>query len=188
MIYLKGLDEFLKFFGHITVLEVVEVVLAGVFLFLLYKKVHDYLIKKHECEKERDAKIDEALSATRKYPEYRQQSIGIQNSLEREIQELRISQEREIQELRASQQETTKRLIKMEENTQRRERNKARNRLIEAYRHYTNPATNPTLSWTKMEAEAFWESFRDYEQDGGDGYIHTDVEPAMHNLTVVDNN
>lgn len=37
-----------------------------------------------------------------------------------------------------------------------------------------------------MEAEAFWELFRDYEDAGGDGYVHTEVQPAMERLTVLE--
>ena len=35
-----------------------------------------------------------------------------------------------------------------------------------------------------MEAEAFWGLFRDYEEAGGDGYMHTVVQPAMEKLRI----
>lgn len=37
-----------------------------------------------------------------------------------------------------------------------------------------------------MEAEAFWATFRDYESLGGNGYIHSVVQPAMNLLQVVE--
>ena len=37
-----------------------------------------------------------------------------------------------------------------------------------------------------MEAEAFWELFKEYEESGGDGYMHSDVMPEMLKLTVID--
>ena len=37
-----------------------------------------------------------------------------------------------------------------------------------------------------MEAEAFWELFREYEEAGGDGYMHTEVQPAMERLLIVE--
>lgn len=101
-----------------------------------------------------------------RYPKYRQQSIEIQQHLEGEIQELRKSQ-----------QENTQRLVEMEETSKRRELNKLRDRLIESYQYYTDPKRNPELCWTRMEAEAFWELFKDYEEDGGNGYIHSVVQP-----------
>lgn len=107
---MTGLDEFLKTFGSITISQVVMVALSIVFIVLVYKKFRDYLIKKHEIDKERDAEIKECLTAVRKYPEYRQQSIKIQELLEGEIQELRKMQE-----------ESSERLARMEEQDHRRE-------------------------------------------------------------------
>lgn len=172
---MTGLDEFTALFGNITVLQVVEFLMACVFMFFVYKKVRDYLIKRHDTEKEKGEQLKEALSAVRKYPEYRQQSIQIQALLENEIQELRKMQT-----------ETSERLAKMDEDIKRRERNKLRDRLLQNYRYYTNQTSNPSLSWTKMEAEAFWELFRDYEDAGGNGYVHTEVQPAMERLTVLE--
>ncbi|MBR6649030.1 MAG: hypothetical protein IKL29_06610 [Bacteroidaceae bacterium] len=156
-------------------LSVIEMLLAVVFLVFIGKKVRDYLIKKHEMDRIRDEQIREALEAVRKYPEYRQQSIRIQELLEGEIQELRQMQE-----------DQSQRLLDMEETTKRRERNKLRDRLLQNYRYYTNKQENPSQSWTRMESEAFWELFRDYEDAGGDGFMHTEVQPAMERLTIIE--
>ena len=77
-----------------TVLNMVEIILAGMFLWFVYKKIKEYFIKIHDEEVERNEQIKEALLAVRKYPEYRQQSLDIQQKLEGEIQALRISQEK----------------------------------------------------------------------------------------------
>lgn len=190
---MKGLDEFLNIFGHITVSQIIMFLLAITFIILAYKKFHDYLIKKHEMEKKKNAEISEALEATRKYPEYRQQSIKIQQLLESEIQETRKQNakvqsllEEEIQELRLMIQEDKERLARMEEQDRRRECNKLRDTLLQNYRYYTDQARNPLQSWTKMEAEAFWELFRDYEDLGGDGYMHSEVQPAMERLNIIE--
>lgn len=196
---MKGLDEFLELFGDITVSQIVTFLFAFVFMFFIYKQVKKYFDEKIkanndriEIEKKRDADIQEALSAVRKYPEYRQQSIKIQELLEREIQETRQQSikvqsllEEEIQELRVIVQEDKKRIIKVEEQEKRRECNKLRDMLLQNYRYYTNKERNPHQSWTQMEAEAFWELFRDYEDLGGNGYMHTVVQPEMERLTIV---
>lgn len=158
-----------------TILSVVELILAGIFLWFAYKKVRDYLIKRHEREKQKADELQEALTAVRKYPEYRQQSIEIQRLLETEIQELRTAQ-----------QDTLNRLVRMEELSEQRDRNKLRDLLLQNYRYYTNKDTNPSQTWTRMESEAFWELFRDYELAGGNGYMHTDVLPAMERLVIVE--
>lgn len=40
--------------------------------------------------------------------------------------------------------------------------------------------------WSKLEKDAFWELFEDYESRGGDGYIHSVVEPIMRELKDID--
>lgn len=172
---MTGLEEFLKTFGNITVSNVITVALAAVFLGMTYKKIRDYLIKKYEAEKEKDKELKEALEAVRKYPEYRQQSIKIQEKLENEIQELRKAQD-----------EHTCCLLKMEENSQRRERNKLRDRLLQNYRYYTSKEHNPRQEWTRMESETFWECFADYENMNGNGYMHSVVQPEMNLLGIIE--
>lgn len=172
---MKGYDEFVKLFGDISLLHLVELILAASFLIYIGKKTRDYLIKRHEAELKKEDALKEALEGVRKYPEYRKQSIQIQELLESEIQALREMQK-----------ESNERLTRMEEETRRRERNKLRDRLLQNYRHYANKEINPSQAWTKMEAEAFWALFRDYEEAGGNGYMHSVVQPAMELLTVSD--
>ena len=196
---MKGLDEFLKLFGDITVSQLVTVIFALVFMFFIYKQVKKYFDEKiktqnerAQIEKNRDADIQEALQAVRKYPEYRQQSIKIQELLEKEIEETRNQSvkiqellEEEIQELRVMVKEDKERIARVEEQEKRRERNKLRDTLLQNYRYYTNKEKNPHQLWTQMESEAFWELFKDYEELGGNGYMHTVVQPEMERLCVV---
>ena len=85
-----------------------------------------------------------------------------------------------------AQEENNERLRKMEDAQMKLERNKLRDRLLQSYRFYTDKEKNPTLSWSRMEAEAFWELFGEYEERGGNGFVHTEVQPAMNRLTVVE--
>ena len=63
---MTGLNNFINLFGQVTLSAVVELVLAGVFLYLIYKKVRDFLIERYEAEKARDQRINEALDAVHK--------------------------------------------------------------------------------------------------------------------------
>ena len=36
-----------------------------------------------------------------------------------------------------------------------------------------------------MEADVFWATFADYENLGGNGFMHSDVQPAMNALEIV---
>ena len=185
-----GLEEFLQMFGDVTVSKIVSFVLVILFGWKIYQQIKKFfdnkkelLIKKHEAEKEKDKKLNIALEAVNKYPEYREQSRKIQQAFRQEIDELKSSQ----QILAASQQEMCASLRDMRDKQERRERNKLRDKLLQNYRHYTDKEKNPTQSWTQMESEAFWELFRDYEDMNGDGYMHTVVQPAMNLLKVIDN-
>ena len=40
--------------------------------------------------------------------------------------------------------------------------------------------------WSKLESEAFWDLFSEYEERGGDGYVHSIIEPVMRELREVD--
>ena len=185
-----GLDQFLSLFGDITVTKIVALVLALFFCWKIYQQVQKFfdnkkkvLIEQHEAKKEQDEKINTLLEEVNKYPQYREQSRQIQKELRNEIDGVKEAQAT----LAEKQQEICDSLQKMQENNDRRERNKLRDRLLQSYRYYTNIESNPKQCWTSMESEAFWELFRDYEDAGGDGYIHTVVQPAMNLLKIIDN-
>ena len=174
---MKGLDEFLTMFGDITIFQITEFLLACVFLWFVYKKTSNFLIQQHEQQKLKDEQLKEALDGVHKYPEYRKQSLEIQKELKGDIRELKNEQA-----------EIIKRLVAMEEQNKRRERNKLRDVLLQNYRYFTNKETNPSQTWTRMESEAFWELFKDYEDAGGNGYMHSVVLPEMERLIVIEIN
>lgn len=165
---LQGMEEFKLIFGGVTLWQVVELGLAIGFTLTIYRKVKNFIIERHDAEQERDEKLATALDSISKYPEYRAQSLKIQDELRGEIAELRCSQ-----------QQTAQRLQKMDEEQRTLKRNELRDRLLEAYRYYTSKG-----AWNIMEADVFWELFRDYEKLGGDGFVHGTIEPAMRALPV----
>lgn len=172
---MKGYDQFISVFGGITVLDLATFAIACGVAVLLYRRVRDFFVAQHEAQKQQAEDLKEALAGVRKYPEYRQQSIDIQQMLQAEIAELKHQQ-----------QENTAKLLEIEERRQRQKRNELRDTLLRNFRYYTNKRTNPEQTWTRVESETFWELYRDYESEGGNGYMHTDVVPVMQLLTVVD--
>lgn len=40
--------------------------------------------------------------------------------------------------------------------------------------------------WSKLEKQAFWNLFEEYEKRGGNGYIHSIVEPGMRELKEIE--
>lgn len=186
---MTGLNQFLEVFGDLKVYTVVVFVLALFFCYKGYKKFDKFMedrkelvIQKYEAEKERDKMLKFALDEVGKYPQYREQSKKIQRELINEIDVLKKDQEH----LASTQEEIKQTLNEMKEAADKRSRNQTRDRLLQLYRNYMNEKTNPSHSWTKMEAEAFWELFGDYEEAGGNGFMRTVVQPAMNLLEIVD--
>ena len=179
---MKFLDQFLATFGDITVGEVTIFLLAIFFGYAFYKEIKKYndaniaeRQAKMEEERIQKKKLDEAYAVTQKYPAYHQESIDIRDGLKKEIQEIRDFCNA-----------LMKRFEEIEEQNKKRECSKLRDMLLQNYRYYTSEQQNPSKSWTRMESEAFWELFREYEEAGGNGYMHTEVQPAMERLNIVE--
>ena len=96
---MTGLEEFKDVFGSITVLNVVELLLAILFCYLIYRKVSKYLIERYEAGKKKDEQLKTALDQVSKYPEYRAQSLRVQKELQTEIDALHSAQSEQIERL-----------------------------------------------------------------------------------------
>lgn len=60
-----------------------------------------------------------------------------------------------------------------------------RETLLQAYRYYTSDSTNPSKKWSEMESSSFWEQYKNYKEHGGNGYMESEVAPAMNKLGIV---
>lgn len=168
------MEALIEAFGSYSIGSVVVLVAAFIFLYKIYRKAAKAIVEQHDTKKAQDEKIQEILDQESKYPEWRKQSIGIQEKLTDRLDSIEQSQKSVIQ-----------RLEEIEKERKRQKRNELRDRLLQAYRYYTNQDTNPRLAWSEMEAQAFWDMFGDYEKNGGDGHMHTVVQPAMRALEVI---
>lgn len=173
------MEQFLELFGQFKVLGLTVYkwfLIAGAAIFLVkgLQKGWTILMDLYGDYKKRQQKLQEALSQVAKYPTWHQQSLDIQKQFATAIEGLQNGQR-----------ENNERLEKMEKENQRRERNKLRDRILQSYRYYNSSEKNPMLAWSEMEADAFWKIFKDYEDLDGDGYVHSEVQPAMNSLDVI---
>lgn len=106
--------------------------------------------------------------------QYRQQSLTKQEEITTQFKEI----DKKIDAL-------TELISLHYEETTRLKRNELREKLLNSYRHFTSFETNPKQEWNEMEAEAFWHIYKDYEELGGNGFMHSTVKPAMERLNVV---
>ena len=72
-------------------------------------------------------------------------------------------------------------LEKMQHKNNESELRRLKDSLVRYYNKYKEIG-----KWSKLEKDAFWDLFDDYEQRGGDGFIHSIVEPVMRELTEID--
>ena len=168
------METFLKVFGDVKLITVIELIVSLGFLVSIYIKIRKYLTDRYKKDLEKDKQFQEVVNQVQQYPKWRQQSCDIQAEFRAAIDRLTQAQEMQMRKLE-----------QMEANTAQLELNKCRDRLLQSYRYYTSSANNPMHAWTEMEADAFWRNFGDYEKLGGNGYMHTVVEPAMRELELI---
>lgn len=72
-------------------------------------------------------------------------------------------------------------LDNMEKKNNVTEMKKLKEKLVGYYNRYKDIG-----EWSSVEKDVFWDLFEDYENRGGDGFIHSIVEPVMRGLKLVD--
>lgn len=174
--------QFMEAFGGVTIGTVAIVVMAIIFIVKAYRKFSDYLIQKHDAEKKHLEELQEALAGVRKYPEYREQSYKIQISLQQDIQSINDKYNKLADDFG----KLNKKFAEIEEQARKKDLSLLKDKIIERYKYYTDLEINPTQTWNVMESESFWELFNEYEARGGNGYLHSDIQPKMMALKVID--
>ena len=131
-----------------------------------------------EKMEERLAKVEEAVSH---YPEYRAQSLQIQNQLEQKDNHILEVCDSIKSAVIANGERIDKRLGDLE----KREKNALRAKILDEYRLYTDERKNPMKAWSEMEHHSFFKLVEDYESLGGNDYVHGTIIPAMNELDVI---
>lgn len=72
-------------------------------------------------------------------------------------------------------------LVYMQAKNDETEMAKLKNDLITYYKKFKDVG-----EWSQLESDAFWDLFERYEAHGGNGYVHSTIEPTMRELNIVD--
>ena len=150
--------------------------------------VIDRLIIKEGIEK----RLQKVEAVTEALPGYRQQSLKIQQELKQGQQEVKAELKAEQSQIvqlcktmNSALTSLTEEFKIAQQQTNEREKNDLRQKLIREYKLFTDPRKNPCKAWSDMEQKAFMSQVRDYEALGGNDYIHKTVLPAMYMLEIV---
>jgi len=176
-----GLEQFNSTFGTITVGIIVEIIIAVIFILIVYKKLKDKIIGSYKERKQQQDDINEALNGVRNMPTYRQQSLEIQQQLKNADEKILETCNKIQDGVNENQRILNERLDKLED----RERNALRAKILDMHRMFTSKKMNPMQAWTEMERDAFNELITDYESLNGNGHVHTVVIPDMNRLRVI---
>lgn len=131
---------------------------------------------------EQKRRIDCLEEQTSHYPEWRAQSRNIQEELrntDNQIVELCQAIKHDVITNRQMLDERLKSL-------ESREKNALRAKILEEHRLMTDERKNPNKAWTEMEHHAFFRLVEDYEELGGNDYVHSVVIPEMNRLNVIE--
>jgi mRNA-degrading endonuclease RelE of RelBE toxin-antitoxin system len=129
----------------------------------------------------RDVKIAALENAVNALPGYRAQSLSIQAQLQNTDKEILGMCSAIKDSVKENQDILNYRLDRLE----KREKNTYRAKILDEYRLFTDERKNPMRAWSEMEHHAFFELVKDYEDLGGNDYVHSTVLPAMNELEVV---
>ena len=164
-----------------VLITVLDLILAIAAVVGVWKKFEKKLLDNHDLQQQRDADIKEALDGVRMCPAHREQNKAIQAKLEENDKKLLETCEKIQQGVDRNQDILNERLDKLE----KRERNALREKIISLYRMFTSVSKNPLQKWSEMERDSFFNLVGDYEELGGNDYVHSTVLPAMNSLEVV---
>mgnify|MGYP007057744550 CR=1 FL=1 len=129
----------------------------------------------------RDVKIAALENAVNALPGYRAQSLSIQAQLQNTDKEILGICSAIKDNVKENQDILNYRLDRLE----KREKNTYRAKILDEYRLFTDERKNPMRAWSEMEHHAFFELVKDYEELGGNDYVHSTVLPAMNELEVI---
>lgn len=179
----------------VDVLTTICTVIASLAATLIFNKlvgIPKALQKQRDDERKRITKLEETVlsmearlsrveEAVGHYPEYRAQSLRIQEQLKQADTSILEVCDTIKSVVIANGERMDKRLSDLES----REKNSLRAKILSEYRLLTDTAKNPMQAWSEMEAHSFFALVKDYESLGGNDYVHKTILPAMNELDII---
>lgn len=182
------MDSLIKLFGDISLSTAIIFIAAITFIITVGVKSYKLIVNYHDELQEKDRTLVglqvDVKTIKEKQAEW-EDSMATKEELKVLI-EKNLSIEKVLKDILETQKNIAKKQDVFEKETRTQTMNRLRDRLLQSYRYYTSEEKNPLKAWSEMEKEAFNSLFKDYENLGGNGYMHSSVEPAMAALEVIE--
>lgn len=190
------MEEFLKLFGSITILDVVEFIIAISFLIAALVKFIKFVNAKHDEEQQKNADIQEAVTGVRSMPQcqannkqahedLKAEITTINNNLETKISNLEQKFDTKIDGLQDTLDGIVTHLKQIDDDRKKRERNKAREELLQGHRMFCDANKNPMKAWSQLEHDSWMSRYDDYIECLGNGDMTKRIYPDMCDLMIV---
>lgn len=128
-----------------------------------------------------NTRIEPLEAAVNALPSYRQQSLEIQQQLRAADAAILAA----CQSIKDGVKENQTILIRRLDRLEHRDKNSLRQKILNEYRLFTDLVKNPMAAWSEMEHHSFFELVKDYEDLGGNDYVHSTVLPEINRLAVI---
>lgn len=182
------MDFLIKLFGDIPLSTAIIFIAAITFIITVGVKSYKLIVNYHDELQEKDRTLIglqvDVKTVKEKQAEW-EDSMATKEELKVLI-EKNLNIEKVLKDILETQKNIAKKQDVFEKETRTQTMNRLRDRLLQSYRYYTSEEKNPLKAWSEMEKEAFNSLFKDYENLGGNGYMHSSVEPAMAALEVIE--
>lgn len=173
--------DFLKIFGEMSVSSITIFITAIVFLCTIGIKVYQTITTFHDKIQEKNDSLEELKKSMK---EIKENPIITKEDWE-QLKDKQDCLEKSLKEILEVQKDLAAKQEEFELESKKLNLNRLRDRLLQSYRYYTSEEKNPLQAWLEMEYEAFEKLFQNYEELGGDGFMHSTVEPAMAQLEII---
>lgn len=161
------MSHFLEVFGDFSVADVVVFLSALGFVITMGVKLWKFITKTHDNKQDKDETLNTLVK-----------KVDVIGETQEELKTTVAS-------IKANQDEICERLDCIEYQSTQYKRNSLKEKLLSHYHKYASEKHNPMMAWSEMEKDAFDCMFEDYEELGGNGYMHSEVKPAMDRLDVI---
>ena len=119
------------------------------------------------------------------HKDLRAEITTVHDNLEDKILKLEQKVDTKIDGLQDTLDDIMKHLKEIDDDRKKRERNKAREELLQGHRMFCDVDKNPMKAWSQLEHDSWMARYEDYTECGGNGDMQRRIYPDMCDLMII---